>query len=1603
MKRITFSLMHLCIAFALLSTAVAQNNDPSVSYGTVPYQTYLSDKEAINPGRGTLAVTIPILKLKGRNGHDFNSNLVYNSRIWWVQQINQTTYVWNHTNPWTNQFPVPLLIFDTNANPNGQTQYLCNTNYRVQMPDGRTIYFPGAANNCTLLNGTPAPQANWYKSTAADPGLKTTCSDFWYLSISPYATIKTESGQTFTFSPNGGTTIDEDSNGNQITYNGVAGTVTDTVGRTVTFAQTGTISYTDSNGSLQQVTAHWQSVHLTPTFNYINNQHGDTYVPLLSSLVFPNGDTYGFTYNGYGEMTKITYPTGGYTQYDYNTVSTDSGLPDVREIVAKHVCTSATGVCSTLDTTTFQPTFHATNPQGLITNTSNVILDPLGNQTIFTFDATYGFETQRQLYQGTANLTRTITTTSSCLGPSQVQVTLNDATGTAPVSMTQWDHKDTYTDVMYQQMGTVYNDNITAKREYDYGAVTPTRQTQTSWLHTNSVNGLDYTSPAIHILNRKTSETVQGSDSTPARQTTYEYDNYSNLQSSGAVQHDSTYSTGYMTRGNVTKGQRWSSTDNAWLSTTTSSYDDAGNALRSTDALNHSTQFGYADKWGNQSCIPSGGSAAAYLTTITNALSQVVTNYYNSCTGTVSSTQDPNSNTASFYYDAIGRLTETDYPPDSSGNVPQTKYCFSDDSDPSCSATGQIVVTETEKIWSGTIKVTQSYFDGVGRLQKTVLTTDPDCSPSTVDFTYDALNRKTSQSNPHCSGSSPTDGTTQYQYDPLSRITQITQPDLSTILTGYSGNLTTTTDEAGNKGKTQTDALGRVTFVWEDPDTLDFETDYLYNYQDALTSATQKGSGTPYRGRTYTYDSLARLTQAVTPESGTINYLYDYVGNITSKVMPQPNLTSGAGTETTNYTYDQLNRLTGKSYLQGTVSDPNTPAVAYWYDGSSPTGCTPTPANLTGNLIGYRTAMCDGFGVASWAYDSRGRVSTENRRTFGTSNNILSENFTYSYYLDGQISRIFYPSGVPGYALDFNSPNGAARITGVGDNQYNYVENATYSPNGALATALIGVSSTYSGNKILNTYSKRLQPTLLSASTWTNATIMSFTYDFHLGNGDNGNVFQIVNGRDNTRTQNFTYDKFNRITSAYTQGTTGAFCWGQLFGHMNGSTFVPGIDAWGNLNEITTSQCSAPPLSVSSTSHNQITGWCYDVAGNLLDQGACPQSGHTYTYDGENRLIKTAGYTYIYDGDGKRLKKCSTIPCTSGTLYWTGSGSDTLLESDLNANWTVAYAFLNGQRIARVDLPGDTVNYYFLDHLGSVRIVTNSNGTIEKESDFYPYGGEIVVSGSDANRFKFTGKERDSESGLDNFGARYNASTMGRFITPDPLGGKLVDPQTLNKYSYVRNNPASLIDPTGLYICKDSKDCSSDQDKKFENARKADLARGGDSARAAAAYGDPNKDNGVNVGFADLSKQNERGSTTSMIGADNEGNLRANSNVVIDSTASGDKLEAVVGHEGSHVADAQDLVKSITYDKLGNFTVGQDITQYQSEQRAFHVSDSILRSGNQTEKYNCGLSDCALGTGLKNPGQVTAEVDRILQNNYKSSINNQPLTPANQGGTVVPH
>jgi len=137
-------------------------------------------------------------------------------------------------------------------------------------------------------------------------------------------------------------------------------------------------------------------------------------------------------------------------------------------------------------------------------------------------------------------------------------------------------------------------------------------------------------------------------------------------------------------------------------------------------------------------------------------------------------------------------------------------------------------------------------------------------------------------------------------------------------------------------------------------------------------------------------------------------------------------------------------------------------------------------------------------------------------------------------------------------------------------------------------------------------------------------------------------------------------------------------------------------------------------------------------------------------------------------------------------------------ESDNSGNLTAEFISFGGARIAMLTLSAGTVNYYVSDHLGSSHVVTNSSGTILDDSDFYPYGGERSYSSSSGNTRKFTGKERDSESGLDDFAARFYTSNYGRFLSADDAKYvKTADPQSWNLYGYVANNPINSADPTG--------------------------------------------------------------------------------------------------------------------------------------------------------------------------------------------------------------
>jgi RHS repeat-associated protein len=335
-------------------------------------------------------------------------------------------------------------------------------------------------------------------------------------------------------------------------------------------------------------------------------------------------------------------------------------------------------------------------------------------------------------------------------------------------------------------------------------------------------------------------------------------------------------------------------------------------------------------------------------------------------------------------------------------------------------------------------------------------------------------------------------------------------------------------------------------------------------------------------------------------------------------------------------------------------------------------------------------------------------------------------------------------------------------------------------------------------------YNDRLQPCWFYATTGsalaTNTActaadpgpgnILDLQYTYNLGSGDNGNVIGIANKRDTTRSQSFAYDQVNRITSGQTSTNTGSNCWGEAYSY----------DQWANLQSLAyvTGYSNCPQgegtWSFTPTGNNQVPTYTYDAAGNVLNDNF-----NIYQWNAESEIKNAAGVNYTYDGDGDRIEK------SNGKLYWYGAGTEILDESDLSGNFTNEYVFFGGKRIAMRSVSSGTIYYYAEDMLGSSRTMVQAGATsVCFDADFYPFGGERDVTTSCSPTYKFEGKERDSETNNDDFGARYYSWRVGRWLsadwsavpTPVPYAN-LTNPQTLNLYAMVSDSPETFADLDG--------------------------------------------------------------------------------------------------------------------------------------------------------------------------------------------------------------
>jgi RHS repeat-associated protein len=187
----------------------------------------------------------------------------------------------------------------------------------------------------------------------------------------------------------------------------------------------------------------------------------------------------------------------------------------------------------------------------------------------------------------------------------------------------------------------------------------------------------------------------------------------------------------------------------------------------------------------------------------------------------------------------------------------------------------------------------------------------------------------------------------------------------------------------------------------------------------------------------------------------------------------------------------------------------------------------------------------------------------------------------------------------------------------------------------------------------------------------------------------------------------------------------------------------------------------------------------------------------------ENRLTFRAvvGVTtnFAYN-DGARVKKVANGVTTYyvGNLYeyttWNGGSS------------VSKYYYFGGQRIAvKQDI---NVSYIHGDHLGSTNKTTGASSSTQT---YYPYGAIKTSSGTPPTDYGYTGQKRDATANLMFYNARYYDPALARFIQPDTIVPNPMDPQSLNRYSYVRNNPVNRIDPTG------HEDCAAEDDWCWQN------------------------------------------------------------------------------------------------------------------------------------------------------------------------------------------
>jgi RHS repeat-associated protein len=1178
---------------------------------------------------------------------------------------------------------------------------------------------------------------------------------------------------------------------------------------------------------------------------YASSQQTPT-VLNISNITLPDGHTYQFQYSPYGEVSRLTVPTGGAFEYDWTdgpgnscfsaspVICNPVNNPDLLSIaVYRRLSERREYVGGGTGSGWSRRTTYTVSE--LNQNTTLSSKDPLQSgaspyrcsQSYCTDVEVAGYDpvqgllaTQRHYYYGAASqglfsvqpvsypawsegrefLTATLSpgavalrtqvqTWQQRLTPSWWTAAQAPFIGPEPGLDTRVVQGDESIDngkmarrvFGYPSSTTDNTNNQIDLSEYDYGGTGGSQGSLLRKTHTDFVTDTTYTQAPVHLRSLPLDTIVYNASSNTVAQTQYCYDKSatdSSCSSAGSLTADSgivNNVTVSSQRGNATHVKRWRNTDGALLTTITS-FDVAGNKVKVTNPLGYSTSITY------EICP----GAFAFVTSVTNAKSQKTNYNYDCSLGKPISITDPNNFQTTIAYgnagaDLLDRPSLITRP-----NSQQTQYTYSTD-------LSTVTTNADRDAAADRLLQSDAVSDGFGRTIMTRIYAPEGVIVTKKDL--DALGRTRKTYNPVVG--TPSMGTS-YGYDALGRAQTITYADASSESFQWTGDTLLHTDASGTKSQQQVDTLSRVLQVIEDPGTpptqLNYTTSYAYDPLDDLISVTQ-GAQTRY----FTYDSLKELRSAKNPEPGfgitgatvtcdtltvSVCYTYDANGNLANKVAAGV----ASGTVQTTYTYDQLDRPLTKSYVDATST------VSYAYDTAQ---------------IGCLDSVSNGVSTTSFtSYEKECRMKTSTQTPSGQQ----AFPFQYTYNLTGALHTETYPSGrTITIVYDIaGRPNSVAGVLSTVPTTY--ASGITYQPFGPLSGLPLGNGVTETAG-----YNNRMQMTSLTAVKG-GTTLLGFGFNYAAGS-NNGNL----------QSQTIHYDAYGPETAlSLTQNyvPTGATydAANRLKGFVEGSiTQNYGYDQYGNRwvptsTGYTLSGLTPIAQSTYTAGNNRMVGVGYDNRGNQTLVSPYPLA-----YDQEDRQTSAVSSangsaSYAYDGNGRRVQKMTcnnTTACTSGS-------------SNLTTTSYVYDAF--GQLVAEYgSATGSSGTEYLTDdHLGSTRLVTDGGANVLRRYDYLPFGEQLGpgVNGrsskystpgvADGDSVKFTGKERDAETGLDYFGARYMSSAQGRFTSADPITvtpARVEDPQQLNLYAYARNNPLKYIDPTGMII--DTDDLSEKDKKKW--------------------------------------------------------------------------------------------------------------------------------------------------------------------------------------------